>query len=415
MLLSITTNRVIRMDYRAGWMRMNVRSKLRLTTAAFFFLSGIVTSTWASRIPDIQRELHLSNAELGAVLFSISVGLVFALPVSSWLVARYSSVKMMTISTIAYGIIIMLLAIAPTVFVLVILLFFFGATRNLVSLAANTNSIEVQTLHQKPIIATFHGLWSLACLVGIGIGAFMISKSISPLYHFLSIGVLIIISVLIFKGKERKTTASTEKKKFFVKPDRYLFVLGLITFCCMFCESCMFDWSINYYDKVIKADKNYVTFGYSAFVIMMTVGRLMGDRFIDRLGAENILWINGLLMATGCLIIVLFPYVSMASIGFGLIGSGSSIIVPIVYSLAGKTTKMPVEYAIASVTMVGYIGFLTSPLVMGSLSEKLGMKAGFGFLIIVSVILSVLAFGLLKGWWLRQVEQPATADVSLHK
>jgi hypothetical protein len=73
-----------------------------------------------------------------------------------------------------------------------------------------------------------------------------------------------------------------------------------------------------------------------------------------------------------------------------------------VYSLAGKSTKMPAGYAIASVTMVGYAGFLTSPLVMGGLSEKLGMKAGFGFLIIISLLLSILAFGLLKGWWLRQ-------------
>lgn len=297
-----------------------------------------------------------------------------------------------------------MLAIAPTVYLLATLLFFFGATRNLVSMAANTNSIEVQTLYEKPIIATFHGIWSLACLVGITIGAFMISRGLNPLTHYVTIGILTIVAVFIFKRKARKTDVATEKKKFFVKPDRYLFLLGLITFCAMFCESCMFDWSINYYGKVIHADKDYVTFGYSSFVIMMTIGRLTGDWFIARLGSGNILWINGLLMAAGCIVVISFPFIWSASIGFSMIGLGSSIVVPIVYSLAGESKKMPPGYAIASVTMVGYTGFLSSPLVIGALSDKFGMQNAFSVLILVSLAIFVLAIGLKKDWWIKAVK-----------
>lgn len=382
---------------------MDVKNKLRWSTAAFFFLSGIVSSTWSSRIPDIQRQLHLSNAELGGVLFAISAGLVVALPVSSWLIARYSSVKMMTVSTIGFAIIISLLAIAPNVLWLVVLLFFFGATRNLLSMAANTNSLEIQIFYKKPIIATFHGIWSMACFAGIAIGAFMISKRVTPFWHFLIIGMLTVAGAVIFKRKKRKPSITSEKKAFFVKPDRYLFVLGLIAFCSMFCESCMFDWSINYYEKVIRADKDYVTFGYSSFIIMMTIGRLTGDKFIALLGSVTILWINGLLMAAGCIIVIGFPSVWLASIGFLLIGWGSSIIVPVVYSLAGKSTKVTAGYAIASVTLVGYIGFLSSPLIVGALSESFGMQAAFGVLIVMSLAISVLAIGLKYGWWLKRL------------
>lgn len=380
---------------------MHVRKKIRWTTAVFFFLSGIISSTWSSRIPDIQKQLHLSNAELGGVLFAISAGLVFGLPLSSWLVARYTAIKMMTVSTVMFAVIISLLAIAPNVYVLVILLFLFGALRNLVSMAVNTNSLEVQSLHKKPIIATFHGIWSMACLVGIAVGAFMISKGVAPVWHLLSIGILTIAAVFIFKRKDRKTSVSLEKKAFFVKPDRYLFILGLIAFCSMFCESSIFDWSINYYEKVIRANKDYVTFGYSSFIIMMTFGRLMGDRLIALFGSTNILWFNGLLMALGCIIIIRFPDVWLASIGFSLIGLGTSIIVPIVYSLAGKSLKVSAGYAIASITMVGYVGFLSSPLVMGSLSQKFGMQTAFGALILISVSISILAVGLQKDWWIK--------------
>ena len=380
---------------------MQVKNKIRWTTAAFFFFSGIITSTWSSRIPDIQKQLDLSNAELGAVLFSISAGLVFALPISSWLVAKYSSAKMMTVSTTIFSVIIALLAIAPTVFLLVILLFFFGAVRNLVSMSANTNTIEVQTLHKKPIIATFHGVWSMACFVGIAIGALMISKGISPFWHFLGIGLVMLLGILVFKRKDRRSKITTEKKAFLVKPDRYLFLLGCIAFCAMFCESCMFDWSINYYDKVIEADKNYVTFGYSAFIIMMTAGRLIGDKLIARFGTITILTFNGFLMTAGITILISFPFVLPASIGFACVGLGSSIIVPICYSLAGKSEKMAAGYAIASVTVVGYVGFLSSPLIIGALSDRFGMQTAFGILLVISLTVSILAIGLRKGWWVK--------------
>ena len=382
---------------------MDVKNKIRWSTATFFFLSGIISSTWSSRIPDIQRALNLSNGELGAVLFAISAGLVFALPISSWLVAKYTSARMMTISTIIFGVIITLLAIAPNIYLLVILLFLFGGVRNLVSMAANTNSIEVQTLHQKPVIATFHGIWSMACFVGVAIGAFMISNGIIPLWHFLGIGLLTIIIVLLVKRKPGRTKISKEKTAFFVKPDRYLFILGLIAFCAMFCESCIFDWSINYFEKVIKAKKDFVTFGYSSFIIMMTLGRLIGDRFIASFGSIRILWFNGLLVTGGCLTVIGFPSVPAASIGFGLIGLGTSIIVPIVYSLAGKSERMSPGYAIASITMVGYIGFLSSPLIIGALSDRFGMQNAFGFLLFLSGSLSVLAIGLQKSWWIKTV------------
>jgi MFS family permease len=382
---------------------MHVRNKVRWTTAAFFFLSGIITSTWSSRIPDIQKQLDLSNAELGGVLFAISAGLVFGLPISSWLVARYSSIRMMTVSTIIFACLISLLAIAPNVYLLVFLLFLFGALRNLVSIASNTNSLEIQLLHRKPIIATFHGVWSMACFVGVAIGALMISKGVEPVWHFLAIGILAIVAVFIFKRKPRRSVVTAEKKAFLIKPDRYLFLLGLIAFCSMFCESCMFDWSINYYEKVIGADKNYVTFGYSAFIIMMTGGRLIGDKFIARFGPMNMLWFNGLLMTAGCILIISVPSVWLASLGFALIGLGSSIIVPIVYSLGGKSSIMSAGYAIASITVVGYVGFLSSPLIIGALSDKFGMQSAFGFLLLLTVAISILAIGLQKNWWIKPI------------
>jgi fucose permease len=197
---------------------------------------------------------------------------------------------------------------------------------------------------------------------------------------------LIVTVLLIFnKRGGNKRDANAERKPFFIKPDRYLLILGLISFCTMMCEGTVFDWGVNYFEKVVKADRHLVTAGYTAFLATMTLGRLIGDKIIAYLGLQKVLMVNGLCMAAGFLIVVIFPSVWSAAFGFLLIGLGDSIIIPTLYSLAGKSARMKPAYAIASVSMIGYIGFLAAPLIVGSLSEAWGMSSAF-------VLMSVLSF-----------------------
>jgi hypothetical protein len=50
---------------------LGFREKERWITAIFFGLSGILSATWSSRIPDIQQKLGLNNTAWGAVLFAL--------------------------------------------------------------------------------------------------------------------------------------------------------------------------------------------------------------------------------------------------------------------------------------------------------------------------------------------------------
>jgi MFS family permease len=172
--------------------------------------------------------------------------------------------------------------------------------------------------------------------------------------------------------------------------DRFLFVLGLIAFCAMLCESTIFDWSVNYFEKIVKVDKALVTIGYTSFIIAMATGRLLGDRLIDRFGSQNLLIWNGITMAIGFALVALFPYLLPAAFGFLLIGLGDSVIVPILYTLSARTPKMPPGYAIASVTLIGYTGFITGPLLVGFISEALGMQWALGVVGVISLFVPLL-------------------------
>jgi MFS family permease len=361
------------------------KEKLRWITLVFFFLSGIITATWASRIPDVQSKLGLNDAEWGVVLFALPLGLVSGLPISSWIVAKYSAQKIMVWTSVLFAINLFLLPLSYTKWQLAIILFLFGLLRNATNFSINTYSLEVQKLYNRPIIATFHGIWSLACLLAAGIGIIMVAAGVIPLWHFLVVALITITGCLFYRNTGyTNSSQAAEKRPVFIKPTRYLFLLGLVALCSMICEATMFDWGVNYFRQVIQAKKEWSVVGYALFITAMVTGRLVGDKLIAHYGAITMLMLNGGLMAAGFVIAISFPYFLPACLGFLLIGLGDSILIPMLYMLAGQTKVMAPGYAIASVTMVGYVGFLTGPLIIGSISERVGMQWAFGLMAILS-------------------------------
>lgn len=376
---------------------VRTKSKLRWTTTIYFFISGVVSATWASRIPEIQQKFGLNDAEWGAMLFAISIGLVAGLSVASWLIEKYTSSRIMTISSVIYLVLLCLLALAPNVLLMIVSLFLFGVVRNITNLSLNTNSVEVQRVFKKPVVARFHGIWSLACLAAAALGTLFINLDVEPYLHFLVVAAVATVIIVMFRRRSNKQKEVLPgKKPFFIRPTKYLLLLGLIALCSMLCEGVMFDWSVNYYVKVVNPDKAFLTAGYTAFIITMSAGRFVGDRLIELLGPIKLLIISGFVVMVGLLVVAVFPQLVTATIGFLLIGAGVSVIVPMLFSLAGRTDAMPANYAIASVTLIGYIGFVTGPLIVGGLTEAFGMRMAFATIAFFAVCISGLA------WYMRK-------------
>src|ERR1700712_106641 len=67
-----------------------VRTGARATAVAFIG-AGFAFSSWASRIPQVKSELHLSAADLGLVLLAIAAGSVVAMPLTGQIINRIGS------------------------------------------------------------------------------------------------------------------------------------------------------------------------------------------------------------------------------------------------------------------------------------------------------------------------------------
>lgn len=361
----------------------------RFTVGTLFFMAGLCFASWASRIATIQQKLGLSEAGVGAVLFALPVGLMLSLPLSGWAVTKIGSRRVLAISLSLYGATLVLLGLVDNVSLLFLCLVFFGMASNAVNISVNTQAVATENMYPKPIMASFHGLWSLAGFAGAGIGTFMIGNNILPVHHFLIIGGIVLVSVGICWGFLHNDKNPVSSGPAFVKPDKSLITLGLIAFCSMVIEGAMFDWSTIYFKKVVLAEKAWIGAGYTAGMCAMATGRFIADWFSHKFGLKTTLITSGSLSLSGLLIAVLFPTLVPAMIGFLLIGFGISSVVPLVYSEAGKSTTMSPGAAIASVSTISFAGFLVGPPAIGFIAQLSSLKISFLFLAAMAVCVIV--------------------------
>lgn len=367
------------------------KKQIRIAVSAFFFCQGLCFASWASRIPDIKSTLHLSDAALGSILLALPAGQLLAMPFSGRLVTSFGSKKVLRICAVLYAICLTNIGLATQPWHLALGLFLFGVCGNMCNISVNTQAVRAEKIYDRPIMTSFHGVWSTAGFTGAAIGLLMMGQLISPYLHFWIVAALVITTIMVMqKYLQSGRAAATEKKSFFSRPDAMLVQLGIIGFFSMASEGAMFDWSGVYFQQIVKAPTSLIALGYLTFMIAMASGRFAGDRLIAKYGRKNMLRTSGILISAGLFTSVLFPNVITATLGFLIVGFGVSSIVPMVYSAAGKNSKIPPGMALAAVSSISFLGFLMGPPLIGYVAELLNLRYSFALIGLLGITISLM-------------------------
>ena len=369
-------------------------NRIRRATALFFFGMGFSFATWASRIPDIKSMLHLSEADLGALLFALPVGQLIAMPFSGKIVTKYGSKQITIFGLLLYSACMPLLGLATSKVELALALLLFGFFGNFCNIAVNTQGVYTQQLFEKPIMGSFHGSWSLAGFFGALVGLIMVSFELSVLNHFIIAFAMVCLLVLanysfLIKAKIKQSEEQTSYS-FFKNPNMNLIWLGVICFCCMASEGIMFDWSGVYFKEIVKAPGGLVVLGYTTFMVSMASGRFLSDILVHKYGAKKVLIISGIVISSGLYLAVLLPYLVPCTIAFMMVGFGVSNVVPIIFNAAGNIKNVPPGIALTIVTSISFLGFLIGPPIIGFIAEMTSLQYSFAFIGIFGVFISIL-------------------------
>jgi len=371
---------------------MNYLSKRRTALGAMFFFVGLCFASWAARIPDIQAKFDLSEGELGTMLLFLPLGSLLGLPLAGWAVHRYGSRSVIIVGSFAYAMTLPLIGVSPSIFLLIPVLIIYGLLGNVMNISLNTQALDLEDQMGKSILASFHGLWSTAGFVGAGLGAGMIFIGFVPELHFvivMGIAMVIIFSAQRFIVKDQKVS---EKGGLVLKrPDSLLLRIGVIAFLGMMAEGCMFDWSGVYFKKVVMADPSLIALGYVAFMGAMASGRFVTDKIAARFTKVAVIQLSGILIFIGLALAVAFPNIWIATIGFLIVGFGIASIIPLSYSIAGRSKLYSPSVALAMVSTISFFGFLLGPPFIGFIAELFDLKISFALIAVNGIGITLLS------------------------
>ncbi len=356
----------------------------RISVAAFFFINGFLYGNWTSRIPELQSFFELSNSSLGTLLFVHAAGALLSMPFAGGLVARFGSINITRVAAFLFCVIIALLVLFQNVWIAGIFFFLLGATSGATDVSMNGQAVFVERLYARPIMSSFHAVFSIGMALGAASGALFTNLSWALFPHLLLSAVVSIVIVL-FAGLNLVNDApnfsakGTTKKKAFMLPTQAILPLGIIAFCGMTGEGSMADWSALFMNKVVGNTEFMGAIAFGTFATAMTLGRIFGDYFTLKLGKQKMMLYNCLLAIAGLSLALLAASTWATLLGFFLIGIGLATIVPIIYSTAGNMEGVEPSTGIAMATTIGYTGFFVGPPTIGFLSDYFGLRLGLCF------------------------------------
>lgn len=358
-----------------------------ITIRLFYFMAGIGISAWAIVVPFAKIRFSLDNGTLGLILMASGTGGILAMPFTGPLIGRYGSRTVLLAAGIVFGITLPLLSLAPSVPALTVLLFIFGATFGAIDIAMNAQAVVIEARSERLLMSGFHALYSIGSLTVALCTSLLLKAGLSNGVCSGIFGVVIFAIITQARHLLPRQSDLPADGPAFALPNRATLILGLCCFACFLTEGAVTDWSTVFLRFSRGIDISSATFGYAGFSLMMAASRLLGDRTASRLGKAAVMRIGSIIAGCGLLITVLIPFGPIDVLGFAMVGIGTGNIAPLVFSAAARVPGLPANLSVPAVVSLGYLGFLTGPVVIGlvahstSLSVSLALDAAMMFLL----------------------------------
>lgn len=391
---------------------MSDLKRARYAVAAVFAVHGAVTGSFATRVPWIQDHASLGAGQLGLALAFPAIGASVAMPlagrISHTFGARNALRGLISLWTLA----LILPSLAPNLYTLCPALFIYGATAGMADVAMNALGVEVENRLHKSIMSGLHGWWSAGALIGSAGGTLAAHLgSDARLHHALAAAVLTALGLAACQWVlDLKPTEDEEPPPRFTLPPRSALLIGAVGFCAVFAEGASLDWSAVYLRDQLGTSAGLAAASTTGFMLTMAVARLLGDTVVNRFGAVRTVRAGGVLAVLGGLLVVVAGHPAVAMGGFGLLGLGIAVVVPLCFAAAGRSGPNPSQ-AIAGVATITYTSGLVAPSAIGTLAQATSLVVSFGLVTVLACGLAVLAGVLRAGDRDRPTVTPAGAAV----
>lgn len=412
---------------------MSVPSDQRLERARralllIYFLLGVAIMSWIPRFPDLKNGLGLSAAEFGFLVSLGAVGSIASTGVMGHVVHHFGSRTVLMWGAVTTYALLAFITVSPTPTVFALMVILMSGSISGYNVGLNAQTVLLQAKFAEPIIARFHGVWSLGAFL-TGMLASVIAPRLSPQIHVAGIALVLLPVVLIATrsllgpaddDQMRDTETPRERVPALHRTPRAVWLLALGVTGGTFAEFVNGDWSTIYARNYLDIPAGPDVYLFSAMTIAVMLGRLYSDRLFARFGTPRVVRTGAILitvgMATGSLVshalVSVNPYLALgvACAGFVLAGLGTAPMVPAFYGAAAHVNGLPVGVTLARMA-------LAQQLMVWLLKASVAFLTGVASLhlaLLVPALTALLAFVLAGQIDARRAERrPAMATLTL--
>ncbi|MBH2719630.1 MULTISPECIES: MFS transporter [Serratia] len=366
----------------------------QIATRAIFFLAGLGMAAWAPLIPFVKARLGIDDGALGLLLFCLAAGSMAIMPFAGYLIAKLGCRAVLLGAGALLCVDLPLLALLDESLLMGAALGVFGAVNGIMDVAMNSQAIIVERESGQAKMSGFHGFYSLGGIAGAGGVSLLLLAGLAPAQAIGLIALLIAILLLIVAGDLLAHGGIGERGR---GGARWALAHGKILFIALLCffvfltEGAMLDWSALFLHAERGVAKSQAGIGFTLYAVAVACGRLYGDRLIGAIGRFRTLLLGSLCAAAGVLLTVTVPLASAAFGGLMLAGLGIANIVPILFNAVGNQKQVPPGQAFPAVTLVGYLGLLTGPALIGFIANYTSLALAFGCTLLCLLLVSISA------------------------
>jgi MFS family permease len=382
---------------------VSVRNRrARVAVAALFLTNGALFANLLPRYPEIKADLALSNAHYGMAIAAFSAGALFAGPAAAALIRRFRSSRVAVAGSIGIAVFVFVAALAPSAFALAAALFIAGASDAFTDVGQNAHALRLQRNYGRSIINSLHAVWSAGAVLGGAMGAAAIALDIPRTTHLavsaaLFSAVVLIAYPFLLPGPDIDDHPSIRAKT--VGRPRFavyatLVALVFIAIAGAVVEDAASSWATVYLRDGLGAPGAIAASGYIAMVAAQFVGRMIGDRLVDRFGERAVAMAGGFITAAGMGLALAFPSLPGTIAGFAAAGFGVATLVPAAMHGADQLPGLRPGTGLTAVTWLMRIGFVSSPPVVGLIADATSLRVGLLVVPAAGVAVILLAVAL---------------------
>jgi MFS family permease len=381
--------------------------RARYAVAAVFAVHGAVTGSFATRVPWIQDHASLSAGQLGFALAFTAFGASCAMPLAGRISHRFGSRTALRGLLALWTLSLVLPSLAPNLYTLCLAMFTYGASAGTADVAMNALGVEIERLLGRSIMSGLHGMWSAGALIGSAAGTLAAHLGSDARVHFLfASAVLTVLGLLACSWVlDLQPAEDEEPPPRFALPPRSALLIGTVGFCAVFAEGASLDWSAVFLRDRLDSSAGLAAASTTGFMLTMAVARIAGDAVVNRFGAVRTVRAGGVLAVLGGLLIVASGHPAPVMCGFGLMGLGIAVVVPLCFAAAGHAGPNPSQ-AIAGVATITYTSGLIAPSLIGGVAQATSLVVSF-------CVVTALACGLaVFAGVLRSAERGGRKEIS---